>query len=182
LAISKQKKHELVADYAERLARSEAVIFTDFRGLSVNAQGVLRKQLRESQSSFQVVKNRLLLRALTDAGMSVPEETLTGQTAVGYCFQDAAGVVKILADFGKASGFLTFKGGLLGSRFIGAEDVQRLAALPPREVLLSRAIGSMQSPISGLVNVLAGPLRGLATVLQAHADQLASAEANAPTA
>lgn len=174
MAISKQKKHELVADYADNLARSEAVIFTDFRGLSVKAQGALRRQLWESESAFQVVKNSLLRRALEDAGMSVPEVALTGPTAVGYCFSDAAGVVKILSDFSKDTGTLTFKGGLLGSRFVDAYDVERLASLPSREVLLSRVMGSMQSPLSGLVNVLAGPLRGLATVLQARADQVAS--------
>ena len=175
MAISKQKKHDLVADYADNLARSEAVIFTDFRGLSVKAQGVLRRQLWESESSFQVVKNSLLQRALDGAGMSVPEDALTGPTAVGYCFSDVTNVVKILSDFSKDSGFLTFKGGLLGSRYIDADDVIRLASLPSREVLLARVLGSMQSPISGLVNVLAGPLRGLATVLQARADQLESA-------
>lgn len=175
MAISKEKKHELVADYADNLARSEAVIFTDFRGLSVKDQGVLRRQLWESESSFQVVKNSLLQRALDEAGMSVPEDALAGPTAVGYCFSDVANVVKILSDFSKETGFLTFKGGLMGSRYFDANDVEQLASLPSREVLLARVLSSMQSPISGLVNVLGGPLRSLVTVIQARADQLQGA-------
>jgi len=175
LAISKEKKQELIAVYTENLSRSEAVIFTDYRGLSVKAQQHLRRQLWESQSAFQVVKNSLLQRALQDVGLSIPKEALAGPTALGYCFEDVTNVVKILSDFASETELLAFKGGLLGSQFIGAEDVKTLARLPSREVLLARVVGGIQSPISGLVNVLAGPLRGLANVLQARADQLESA-------
>lgn len=174
MAISKEKKRELVADYADKLARSEAVIFTDYSGLPVKEQQKLRRQLWESQSGFQVVKNTLLRRALQDAGMSVPEETLTRPTALGYCFEDVTTVVKVLSDFAKETEFLTFKGGLLGARFIGAEEVEALAKLPSRDVLLALVVRGIQSPISGLVNVLVGPLRGLVNVLQARSDQLGS--------
>jgi large subunit ribosomal protein L10 len=175
LAISKEKKEELVAGFAERLSRSEAVIFTDYRGLSVKDQQNLRRQLWESQSAFQIVKNTLLQRALQDAGISVPEEALTGPTALGYCFEDVTSVVKILSGFAKDTELLAFKGGLLGNQFISVEDVKTLASLPSREVLLGRVVGTMQAPIGGLVNVLAGSLRGLVNVLQARADQLESA-------
>lgn len=174
MAISKEKKRELVADYTDKLARSEAVIFTDYSGLSVKGQQKLRRQLWESQSGFQVVKNTLLRRALQDAGMSVPEETLAGPTALGYCFEDVTTVVRVLSDFAKETGFLTFKGGLLGARFIGAEEIEALAKLPSRDVLLALVVRGIQSPISGLVNVLVGPLRGLVNVLQARSDQLGS--------
>jgi large subunit ribosomal protein L10 len=174
LAISKKKKQELVADYADRLSRSKAVIFTDYRGLSVKDQENLRRQLWESDSAFQVIKNTLLQRALQDAGMSVPEEALIGPTALGYCFEDVAVVVKILSAFAKETERLAFKGGLLGSQYIGTKDVEVLATLPSRDVLLGQVVGSMQAPISGLVNVLAGPLRGLANVLRARGDQLQS--------
>jgi large subunit ribosomal protein L10 len=175
LAISKEKKKELVADYAEKLSRSEAVIFTDYQGLSVKDQQTLRRQLWDIQSGFQVVKNTLLQRALQDAGISVPEGTFAGPTALGYCFEDITGVVKILSAFGKETELLDFKGGLLGNQFISVEDVEALASLPSREVLLGRVVGSIQAPIGGLVNVLAGSLRGLVNVLQARADQLEGA-------
>lgn len=175
MAISKEKKEKLVAEYADRLARSEAVIFADYRGLSVKNMEKLRRQLWDSESVFQVIKNTLLRRALQDAGLSVPEEALIGPTAVGYCFEDVATVVKTLADFAKDTGILTFKGGVLGTKFIAAEDVEALAHLPSREELLARVVGGVQAPIRGLVNVLAGTIRGLVNVLQARADQLGSA-------
>jgi len=175
LAITKEKKNELVADYSERLAQSQAVIFTDHRGLTVKAQEALRRQLWESESSFQVVKNTLLSRALQNAGMSVPEEVLTGPTALGYCYEDAAAVVKILTQFAKETDVLTFKGGILRGQYIGPSQVLALGALPPREVLLAQVLGSIQAPITGVVNVLAGTLRGLVNVLQARADQLEGA-------
>ena len=115
MAISKEKKIELIADYSEKLAKSEAVIFTDHRGLTVKLQEDLRRQLWESESSFQVVKNTLLSRALDDAGIEVPQEALDGPTALGYAYEDAAAVVKILAQFAKETDLLTFKGGYVGT-------------------------------------------------------------------
>ena len=175
MAISKERKGELVADYTDNLKRSEAIIFTDYHGLRVKDLERLRRQLWETKSNFRVIKNTLMERALQDAGLAVPEEILIGPTAIGYCFEDAATVVKTLADFAKETGGLTFKGGLLDTRFIGVEDIRTLATLPPRAVLLARVVGGIQAPISGLVNVLAGPVRGLVNVLQARADQLESA-------
>lgn len=175
MAISKEKKRKLVADYTDNLKRSEAVIFADYRGLRVKDMERLRRQLWETKSRFQVVKNTLMERALQEAGLSVPEEMLFGPTAVSYCFEDVATVVKILADFAKETGVLTFKGGLLGGRVIGVEDIRTLATLPSREELLAKLVGHIQAPIGGLVSVLAGPIRGLVNVLQARADQLESA-------
>jgi len=174
LAISKEKKRELVADYTDRLTRSQAVVFTEYRGIPVRDLERLRRQLSESKSVFQVVKNTLLGRALQDAGLSVPEDVLRGPTAISYCFEDIASAIKTLADFAKETGTLSFKGGLLGSRFIDGGEVQALATLPPRAELLAQVVSNIQTPIRGLVNVLAGPLRGLVNVLQARADQLGS--------
>lgn len=175
MAISKEKKRELVADYGEKLARSRGVIFTDYSGLSVKQQEVLRSQLAELDSTFQVIKNSLLELALEGAGMSVPSQALQGPTAIGYAYADVPALVKVLADFAKQTELLPFKGGLLGDRFIAAQDVQALADLPPREVLLARVVGGMQAPISGLVNVLSGTMRGFLNVLTARADQLETA-------
>lgn len=175
MVISKERKQELIADYTDKLTRSEAVIFTDYRGLPVKELERLRRQLRESKSAFQVVKNTLLKRALQEVGLSVPEKILRGPTALSYCFEDATATVKILTEFAKETEVLTFKGGLLGPRFISVEEIQTLAKLPSREVLLAQLMGGFQAPIRGLVNVLAGPIRGLVNVLQARAEQLESA-------
>jgi large subunit ribosomal protein L10 len=175
LAISKDKKVELVADYKEKLARSRGVVITGYRGLTVKDQEDLRKRLSDVQGVFQVVKNTLFERALEDAGLSVPGDVMAGPTALGYCLDDVPAVVKVLANVAKESEFLTLRGALLEGQFIAAQDVQALTELPSREVLLARLVGQMQAPIYGLVNVLAGTLRGLVTVLQARGSQLEGA-------
>jgi len=175
LAITKEKKGELVADYKEKLARSQGVVFTGYHGLTMKDQEELRKRLTDVQGVFQVVKNTLFERALADAGLSIPGDVMVGPTALGYCLEDVPAVVKVLAAIAKESEFLTLRGALLEGQFIAAQDVQALTELPPREVLLARLIGQMQAPIHGLVNVLAGTLRGLVTVLQARASQLEGA-------
>lgn len=175
MAISKEKKSELVAEYKDRLAHSRGVVITGYSGLTVKDQEKLRKQLSDVQGAFQVIKNTLFERALQDAGISIPDDALAGPTALGYCYEDVPAVVKVLSSAAKESELLAVRGALLNGRFIAAQDVQVLTELPPREVLLARVVGQMQAPIHGLVNVLAGSLRGLVNVLQAHQSQLEGA-------
>jgi large subunit ribosomal protein L10 len=172
LAITKEKKEELIAQYADLLSRSEAVLFTDYRGLTVAEISSLRNKLREADSKYQVIKNRLLRQALQNAGLPVPEDLLTGPAAVSFCLGEVPPTAKILVDFAKDSKILAIKGGLLSGKIIASEDIQALADLPPREVLLAQVLAGMQSPISGLVTVLSGTIRGLLTVLKARSEQL----------
>lgn len=175
MAITKEKKGELVADYKDKLARSRGVVITGYHGLTMKDQEELRRRLSDVQGIFQVVKNTLFERALVDAGFSVPGDVMVGPTALGFCFDDVPAVAKVLANMAKESEFLTLRGALLEGQFIAERDVQILTELPPREVLLARLVGQMQAPVHGLVNVLAGTLRGLVTVLQGRASQLEGA-------
>jgi large subunit ribosomal protein L10 len=172
LAITREKKQELVADYLEQVSRAKLIIITDYRGLTVKQFQELRRTLAPLQASFQVTKNTLLKRALSEAGKPIPEELLAGTTAVSYCFGEIPAIAKAMGDFARTSNILQIKGGLLGNQIITAEGVRALADLPPREVLLARVVGGLQAPISGLVTVLSGPLRGLLNVLEARRRQL----------
>jgi large subunit ribosomal protein L10 len=172
LAISKEKKQELVKNYVEEFSRSQAAILTDYRGLSVAEINRLRNKMREAGSGYHVVKNRLVKLALREAGLPVPEELLQGPTAIGYCYEDVIAPAKVLTEYTKESKMLTIKGGILGDRVIDVEAISSLADLPPRDVLLAQLLSGVQSPMAGLVNVLSGTLRGLVTVLKARADQL----------
>lgn len=175
MAITKEKKEDLVAQYTDLLSRSRAMIFTDYRGLKTAEVSDLRNKLREADSRYHVTKNRLLRLALQNAGQPVPEELLTGPVAVSFCLGEAPTTAKILVDFAKDSKILTIKGGILSGRIIDAQDVEALANLPSREVLLAQVLAGLQSPISGLVTVLSGPIRGLLTVLKARSEQLEGA-------
>jgi len=172
LAISKEKKEEIVADLIAKFSRSKAAILTDYRGLTVVEISQLRNQMREVKSGYHVVKNRLTKLAIEEAGLPVPESLLTGPTAIGFCYEDAVAPAKVLMEFAKESKVLSIKGGLLGGKVITADDVLALAALPSRETLLAQVIAGMQAPLAGLVNVLKGPTRALIYILQARAKQL----------
>jgi len=176
LAISKAKKEELVADYAERLRRSQAVILTDYRGLSVADIQSLRKRLRELDTGYQVAKNTLLRLALQEAGLPAVDHLLEGPTAIGFCYREVTPVARAVVEFSREKESFVIKGGLVGRQTLGPAEVAALADLPSREVLLAHLLGAFQAPIAGLLRVFNGPLQGLMTVLKGRMEQLAPAE------
>lgn len=171
MAISREKKTQMVADYVESLSRSEAAIMADYRGLTVANMTQLRQNLREVEGAFRVVKNSLFERALEEVGLPVPTQYLDGPVAVGFCYGDAPPVAKALVDFAKGLDVLEIKGAILGTDIIDAEEVKGLADLPPREVLLAQLLGAVQGPMSNLVSVLNAPMREIAQVLKARSEQ-----------
>jgi len=179
LAINKEQKHEIVADYVDKMSHSKAMIIADYRGLTVADITTLRRNLREVDGVFQVIKNTLFERALAEVGIPSPADALKGTLAVGFCFGEPPAVAKALVDFGKESQILKVQGAILGERFIGPEAVQDLANLPPREVLLAQLLGTMQGPMSTLVSTIAAPMRELAQVLRARSEQGQDVEAAA---
>ncbi len=163
----------MVDKYVSALSDAEAVLITEYRGLTVTDITRLRRQIEEAGATYLVVKNTLFKRALEQTGMPVPEDLFTGPVAVGIVSKDPAVASKAMTDFGATNDLLVIKGGLLGDRRMSKEQVTTLANLPPRDVLLSQVLAGLQSPITGLVRVLNGPIRGLVYVLQARSDQLA---------
>jgi large subunit ribosomal protein L10 len=172
LAISREKKEELVSRYTDLFSRSRAAVLTDFRGLTMADTNQLRNKLRETQSEYHVIKNRLVKLALKEAGLPVPDDFLEGPTAIGFCFEEVPAVAKVLVDFSKESKVLIIKGGFLGGRIISADEITALAELPPREILLAQLLGTIQSPASGVAKAIAGSIRGILYVLKARVEQL----------
>jgi large subunit ribosomal protein L10 len=177
LAITKERKRELVAQYTELLGRSRAVILTDYLGLNVAQITRLRNQIREANGAYYVTKNTLVRLALEQAGLTVPDEWLEGPTAMGFCFDQVPFIAKVITDFANETQILTVKGALLGERAVDAAQVQALANLPPAEVLRAQILGALTAPMSGLVGALNGLLSGLVGVLDARGEQLGEAEA-----
>ena len=172
MAISKQRKEELVVQYIEQLKQSQGIIMVDYRGLNVGAMGDIRRAMRPVSGQFQVVKNRLLALALKEAGMSLPEEWLTGPTAVGFCYEEVPPVAKALTDAAKDMETLRIKGGFMGTSVLVAEQVRTIADLPPREVLLAQVLGTINAPASRVAGVVASGIRQVLNVLQAYTDKL----------
>lgn len=182
MAISKEKKREMVADYGQRMSDSQALVLTDYRGLSVADLTRLRRQLREADGRFQIVKNTLFKRALQETDLAVPAELLEGPLAVGYCLAEVPPVAKVLVDFARETGVLQIKGAALSASFLDAEEVKGLAALPPREVLLEQLVSAVQGPMRNLVSTLNAPLRDLVQVLKARSEQGSAGEPAAEAA
>ena len=172
MAVSREKKEQLVSWYTDLFSRSSAAILTDYRGLTMADISRLRRKLQETQSEYHVTKNRLVKLALTKAELPVPEDLLEGPTATGFCFEEVPAVAKVLVNFSKESKILVIKGGLLGSRIISADEVTALAALPPREILLAQVLGTIQGPASGISRAVAGSIRSVLYVLKARVEQL----------
>lgn len=171
MAITKEKKKQMVADYVDRLSESQAIILADYRGLTVAQLTDLRRRLREDKGVFQVAKKTLFKLALDQAGMPLSIDEIEGPLAVGYCFGEVPPVAKTLTGFAKETEVLEIKGALLGTNFLDAREVKNLADLPPREVLLAQLLGAVQGPMSGLVSTITAPLRELVQVLHSRSEQ-----------
>lgn len=170
MAQTKQQKSDLIKDLVKKLKGSKAVVFSDYKGLPVKDMTVLRRELKSAGVDLKVLKKTLINIALKDAGMEVDAKKLEGQIAVAVSNQDEVAAAKIIAKAAKANENLKIVGGILGTKELSKEEVNALAKLPSKEELLAKLVGTLNAPASGFVNVLAGNVRGLVTVLKAVAD------------
>lgn len=180
MAITREKKEDLIGQYVEQLKDSEAIIVTGYRGLKVSDVQQLRAQIRQADGSFAVVKNTLASRALAEVGLPTLDEMLTGPIGIGFCHHNVPGVAKAVTDFAKKNDLVTIRGGLMGSQVIDERAVRSLAELPSIEVLRAQLLGLINAPSSRLVGVVAGGVRQLVNVVNAYAEkdkEAATAEA-----
>lgn len=171
MAISKDKKEGMLAQYTDLISKSLAVIITQYGGLKMPELDKVRGQIRGAQAEFHVTKNTLVKRALQDAGYDVPEEWLTGSTAISFCFQEPAAVAKTLGDLSKEFEKLVVVGGVLSGKTVSKSDVEALASLPPLDTLRAQIIGALSAPASNLVGVLNAAIGSVMYALQAKIDK-----------
>jgi len=171
--LNREQKAQVIEEVAGAIQESNAVFAVDYRGISVPQAAELRTALRGADSSFTIVKNTLAERAADQAGADGLKELLQGPTAMTFVRGDAAAAAKALRDFRRGTGgtLLEFKGGWMNGQPLTPEDVDAIAQLPSREVLIGRLVGLIASPLSGLVTALNNLPAGLARQLQAIADQ-----------
>ena len=174
MAITAEKQSR-VAEMKDRLSRSQGLVLADYRGISVALDTKLRRKMREAGIEYRVTKNAYTRIAAEELGIVGLEEHLKGPVAVAISYDDAIAPAKILSEFVKEHKVLTLKAGLLDGKVIDANSVKDLAALPSREVLLAKLMGSMNAPITGFVNVLHGNLTGFVRALDAVRAQKESA-------
>lgn len=165
--MARPEKEAVVAEVQGKFARAAGVVFADYRGLNVAEVTELRKKLRESGVEYRVVKNTLSSLAARQAEISGLDAILSGPTALAFGYQDPVAPAKVLAEFAKTHKNLEIKGGLLNGAVIGSNAVEALAELPSREQLLSRALGSMTSPMVTFARLLNAPVQNLAYAVEA---------------
>lgn len=166
-----KQKIATVEHLVQQMNEAKAVVFTDYRGLTVNQIQELRKELAKHNASIEVTKNSLMGIAAKQAEREVDAEVLHGPTATLFAFGDEVAPLKALVDFAKDQELPTVKAGFLGTVKLSAQQVNALAALPSRDTLIAKTVGSIKSPLNGLVNVLQGNTRGLVYALAAIRDQ-----------
>ncbi|MCW5839088.1 MAG: 50S ribosomal protein L10 [Anaerolineales bacterium] len=171
MALSKEKKQSIAAQYEQWLGDAEAVFLAEYSGLSMPAFDELRKRIREVGGEFHVIKNTLGRRAFKAAGYDVPAADLLGSTAIGLAFSDAPGVAKALADFAKEQEAVKIKSGFLGKDYLSKQDVTRLATLPALPVVRSQFLALLNTPATQLVRLLNEPGRRVAQVIKANAEK-----------
>lgn len=170
MAITKQRKEEVLATYQDWLKRSQAVILVEYTGAKMKDMDAIRAKVRETGAEFHVVKNTLARRVFTDQGMTLPDDYLTKSTAVSFAFTDPAATAKALSDATKGMEFVKVKGGFLAGQPLNTAQVKALAELPPLPIVRAQLLGVLQAPAGKLVRTIAEPARSLASVFRAFSE------------
>ncbi len=186
------QKAQIIEATKERYSRAAGVFFTEYRGLKVRELQQLRQSLSKAGGEIQVVKNTLFRIAAGDDAEKLPIELTSGPNAVTFVYENEVDVAKALVDFGKKNKRLVIKGGYLAGRTYSDKDVETLAKLPPREVLIAQVIGAIAAPLTSLVGVIealyADPIRTIGAVADKVAEgapesaDAASSEESNPSA
>lgn len=170
MAISKERKQEILSQYDHWLGKSQALFLAEYAGMTMKEIDSLRAKIREVGGEFHIVKNTLGKRAFTQAGYEVPTGFLEGSTAVVFVFNDPPAIAKALAEYTRTVEKLKVKGGYLGHQSITATGVKSLAEMPPLPVMRAQLLGTILAPASKLVRTLAEPGRQIAAVLKAYSE------------
>lgn len=166
-----QQKIDIVAEYAEKFKQAKAIYLTNFSGIDVIKVTELRKKFRNSDIEYKVLKNRLAKRSFNEAGISDLDSYLKGVTSFIIGYDDPIIPAKVLKEFNKANkDILKIKAVYLEGKTLSAEEAEKLADLPSREVLLAQFVGLLQSPMTKLAATLQASMQKLAGTLDAVKD------------
>ena len=174
MALSKQRKEEVVNQYKNWLNQSQAVFFVEYTGATMKEMELIRAKIRETGGEFHVVKNTLVKLAIQSEGLIVPEGLFEKSSAVGFAFSDVPATAKALADVMKTMEAIKVKGGFMGLEVLAPAQVKMLADLPSQPAIRASLLGVLQAPTGKLVRILAEPARRLASIFRAHLEKSAT--------
>lgn len=165
--MKRERKLELSQKLSEQLKDVTSVFVLSYSGLTVHQMEDIRNSVKESDATFNVIKNSVVEKAIEGSEWESLKDYLKGTNAFAFSSEDPAVVAKILVGKAKEHKKLEIKCGSLSGSIIDAKQIEALSKLPPKEILIAQLLGTMKAPISGFVNVLAGNVRKLMYVLKA---------------
>lgn len=179
MPLTRARKEDLVAEYADLIRNSRAVIFTEYRGLTNKELNSLRNAVRDANGVYHIAKLSLFKLALEETGYPVPDILSGAPLAVGFCLEEVPAVAKALTEFADDAAELVLRGGLMGDTTLTAQQLEVLADLPPLETLRAQLAGLLDAPAANLVGVLQAGIAQVINVVNAYAESGESAEAAA---
>ncbi len=175
--MNQNEKQQVIDELKARIIDSKSVICIEFNKFTVEKTTKFRRDLQEASGEFQVVKNTLAKRAIQETSFEGLSQFLVGPTGLVLCPGDAAGLAKVVTkyakEFAQDGKGVSVKGGVIEGTVLDANGIQKVSTLPPRQQLLAELVGTLESPISGLVFALQGIVNEFVYTLQAVADKKA---------
>lgn len=151
---NRQMKEAKVAEIKEKLEKAQAVVLADYQGLTVEEDTALRKSLREAGVEYKVYKNSLVTLAAKELGLDGVEEYLEGPVSIAFGYEDATAPARVLHTFAKDHKKIELKAGIVEGTIYNKAEVEQLATIPPKEVLIAKLLGSFKAPLSNLAYLL----------------------------
>ena len=172
MPITKEKKEKIVSDLTDKFKKGRVEVLTDYSGLSVADITDLRKKAREKGIDYKIAKNTLFKIAAKNAGISDDENAFNQPIAIAFGYGDEVDTPKVLKEFSDSNENLQIIGGIIEGNYVSREKILQLANLPSREELYAKIVGSLSSPLRGLLSVIQGNLRGLVFVLNQYKEKV----------
>ncbi len=147
-------KQPIVDEIKAALDGAQTAVAVDYRGITVEQDTLLRKELREAGVTYKIYKNTLIKRAIADTEFEGLAECLSGPTGLAICKTDATAAARVMAKFAKTCPALELKGGVVEGAYYDEKGIAAIASIPSREELLSKLLGSIQSPIANFARVI----------------------------
>ncbi|MEI6040138.1 MAG: 50S ribosomal protein L10 [Candidatus Berkelbacteria bacterium] len=168
MLLKRSEKEQIVAEMIEKIKTAKTVVLVNYQGLRVKEIQELKKKLREAGLTLQITKNALLRIALKDQNIEITQTDLDQPVAAVWGTDDEIVPAKVSVDFSKLAEKLQLVGGIVNGKYVDANTIKQLAALPGRDELYAKLVGTLNAPLVGLVNVLQGNLRSLVYILDQY--------------
>lgn len=170
MAITKERKHELVAQYRKLVEEYPSLILASTSGTTVKQLEGLRAQVREAGGEFRIVKNTLIKLVFEEAGIDLPEGTLIGPTAIGFSSDGVVSITKAIVDLVKETKVVKLKPSIVDGAIYSEGQLRKLADLPPMPVVQSQLLSVLQAPATKVAGILSSSVRQVVNVVQAYSE------------